>query len=188
MITPTRRTAAGACGLLALASACAGASPAQQEAPAPAAPSTAQVARRYGPAVEDGIARLREVTAPYHTLDSAVAAGYPRDVPQCFADAHHGAMGFHHVNRGFVDARVDVDRPEILLYERRPNGGYALNGVEYIIPFRLWPQDSTPPTVFGQNLKPSEELRIWYLHVWAWKQNPSGLFADWNPSVRCPGT
>lgn len=23
------------------------------------------------------------------------------------------------------------------------------------------------------------------LHVWAWKNNPSGMFADWNPMVSC---
>jgi hypothetical protein len=23
------------------------------------------------------------------------------------------------------------------------------------------------------------------LHVWAWKTNPSGMFADWNPRVSC---
>ncbi len=23
------------------------------------------------------------------------------------------------------------------------------------------------------------------LHVWAWKQNPKGSFADWNPKVSC---
>jgi len=23
------------------------------------------------------------------------------------------------------------------------------------------------------------------LHVWTWKQNPNGMFVDWNPSVSC---
>jgi hypothetical protein len=23
------------------------------------------------------------------------------------------------------------------------------------------------------------------LHVWAWKNNPSGMFTDWNPNVSC---
>jgi hypothetical protein len=23
------------------------------------------------------------------------------------------------------------------------------------------------------------------LHVWAWKENPNGTFADWNPKVSC---
>ncbi len=37
----------------------------------------------------------------------------------------------------------------------------------------------------GQNLKPARSLGLWYLHVWVWQENPSGLFADWNPSVKC---
>jgi hypothetical protein len=118
-------------------------------------------------------------------LDSAVAAGYTRDVAQCFSDPHHGAMGYHHVNRALLDARVDIDQPEILLYERRGER-YALTGVEYIVPFTRWPRDSVPPTVMGQPLKQSEELKLWYLHMWVWTRNPAGLFADWNPDVRCP--
>ena len=84
-----------------------------------------------------------------------------------------------------MDARVEVEKPEILLYERRGDQ-YALNGVEYIIPFTRWPRDSVTPTVMGQPLRRNEELKLWYLHMWAWTRNPAGLFADWNPEVRCP--
>ena len=37
----------------------------------------------------------------------------------------------------------------------------------------------------GQKLKPAPSLGIWYRHVWVWRENPSGLFADWNPLVKC---
>ena len=37
----------------------------------------------------------------------------------------------------------------------------------------------------GQDLKRADSLGIWYLHVWNWTANPSGLFADWNPDVQC---
>jgi len=37
----------------------------------------------------------------------------------------------------------------------------------------------------GQKLKPFEPGKFWYLHAWVWTDNPSGLFADWNPKVRC---
>jgi hypothetical protein len=37
----------------------------------------------------------------------------------------------------------------------------------------------------GQNLKPAPSLKLWYLHVWVWQENPSGVFADWNPDVKC---
>ena len=31
-------------------------------------------------------------------------------------------------------------------------------------------------------------LPFWILLAHLWKDNPSGMFADWNPSVRmCPG-
>jgi hypothetical protein len=77
----------------------------------------------YGGEVVDGYARVRAATAAYRALDSAVAKGYAANVPQCLADSTHGAMGHHHVNRGYVDNRIEIDKPEILLYER---GGWFL--------------------------------------------------------------
>jgi hypothetical protein len=115
-----------------------------------------------------------------------VAAGYARDVPRCLADPQQGGMGFHHVNRELLDKTVELERPEILLYERLEDGQYVLNGVEYIIPYTRWPSDSTPPTMLGRELLPADNLRLWYLHMWIWRENPSGLFADWNPKVKCP--
>jgi hypothetical protein len=145
-------------------------------------------ATELGARVADGLGRLRAATRPFRTLDSAVAAGYARDVPECLVHQHHGAMGYHHVNRGYVDAAVDVERPEILLYERLPDGEYRLNGVEFIIPYRAWPRDSVAPAVMGQLLKQEDNLKIWYLHVWAWTTNVDGVFADFNPAVTCPTT
>jgi len=168
--------------VLSLSSACGHPHSPAAQASQPPAPSTAG----FGREVQEGITQLREATAPYRDFDAAVAAGYARDVTQCLAHPPHGAMGFHHVNRGYVDNRIEVERPEILTYEREAGGRYALTGAEYIIPYRLWPADSTPPTVFGQSLKRSSELRLWYLHAWIWKENPTGLFADWNPAIRCP--
>jgi hypothetical protein len=140
----------------------------------------------YDAQVTQSITRLRAATRPFHTLDSAVATGYARDVPECLVHEHHGAMGFHHVNRGYVDATVDVERPEILLYERLPGGQYRLNGVEFIVPYRAWPRDSVAPVLMGQQLKREDNLNIWYLHVWAWKKSADGLFSDFNADVRCP--
>jgi hypothetical protein len=131
------------------------------------------------------LARLRAATRPFQTLDSAVAAGYVRNVPACLVHEHHGAMGYHHSNAGYVDARLEVERPEILLYERVADGRYRLNGVEYIVPYRAWPRDSAAPVLFGRTLKREDNLAIWYLHVWAWTDNPEGLFADFHPEVRC---
>jgi hypothetical protein len=131
------------------------------------------------------VARIRAATAPFRVLDSAVAAGYARDVPSCIQHQPHGAMGYHHVNAKLLDDRLELDRPEMLVYARTAGGDYKLNGVEYIVPFSARPRDATPPTVMGEALKPSDALGLWYLHVWAWERNPSGLLADWNPAVKC---
>jgi len=138
------------------------------------------------PVVADDLARLRAATRAYQDLDSAVAAGYARDVADCLVHEHHGAMGYHHMNRALVDAKIEIERPEILLYERRPDGAYRLNGVEYIVPYRAWPRDSAPPITFGQRMRHEDNLHLWYLHVWAWTNNADGLFADFNPAVQCP--
>jgi hypothetical protein len=135
--------------------------------------------------VASDLAKLREATAPYRNLDAAVAAGYPRTVKDCLIHEHHGAMGYHHVNSGYVDKVLDITKPEILLYERDPKGAYRLNAVEFIVPYRLWPKDSVAPVFMGQTLRHENNLNIWYLHVWAWKQNPEGLFANFHPDVKC---
>jgi hypothetical protein len=144
--------------------------------------------RGHSAQVTNAIDRLRAATQPFQTIDSAVAAGYPRTVAECLVHEHHGAMGYHHLNRTYADATLDVERPEILLYERRPDGTYRLNGVEFIVPYRAWSRDSVAPVLMGQTLHREDNLRIWYLHVWAWTKNPEGLFANFNPDVACPGT
>ena len=132
-----------------------------------------------------GIARLREATRPFLVLDSAVSAGYAAKVNACLVHQHHGAMGYHHTNSRYMDRTVDVDRPEILLYERTPDGEYRLNGVEFIVPYTAWRRDTIGPTVMGQRLKREDNLKFWYLHAWAWSENADGMFADFNPAVRC---
>ena len=139
----------------------------------------------YGAEVQQGYARVRAATAAYRVLDSAVMKGYAASVAQCFADATHGAMGYHHVNRTYVDNRIELEKPEILLYERKADGSYWLNGVEYIIPYRVWPKDSVPPRLLGRDMMQSDPLQLWYTHMWVWTPNIAGLFADWNPAVRC---
>lgn len=135
--------------------------------------------------VERDVERARAATVAFRSLDAAVAAGYSRDGGRCLDHPPHGAMGFHHQNDALLDDRLEVERPEILVYERLANGDYRLNGVEYIVPFTARPEIATPPTVMGRPLTPHRGLQIWYLHVWIWTENPSGLFADWHPLVAC---
>lgn len=151
------------------------------------ADSEAQLSVRptgFGPAVDRDIARVRAATNAYHVLDSAVVAGYSGTIPGCIDHPPYGAMGFHHPNRALYDDKVEVERPEMLVYGRTSDGHYKLNGVEYIVPYSAWSR-SEPPTIMGQSLERSDALEIWYRHVWIWEENPSGLFADWNPRVKC---
>lgn len=138
------------------------------------------------PVVAQALDSLRNATRRFQSLDSAAAAGYTRDVADCLVHEHHGAMGYHHGNRALNDAKVETGHPEILLYERLPDRTYRLNGVEYIVPYRAWSRDSTPPIALGQTMKHEDNLQVWYLHAWAWTDNTDGVFADFNPAVQCP--
>jgi hypothetical protein len=169
-----------------LLQACGGAPPASAQQTA-AGPAPAAEPSGLGEAIDRDVARIREATAPFHDLDEAVKAGYPRNVAGCMDNPPQGAMGYHHQNAELLDASLELERPEILVYERMADGDYELTGVEYVVPFSTHPPEAEPPTIMGQALKPAPGLRIWYLHVWVWRPNPSGLFADWNPDVACPG-
>lgn len=101
-------------------------------------------------------------------------------------------MGVHYVNEAYIaDGRIDVDRPEILVYEPR-NGQLQLVAVEFFVLAEQWDAaNEGPPTLEGQlfhYLGAPNRLRLpanYQLHVWAWKTNPKGHFADWNPNVSC---
>jgi hypothetical protein len=137
------------------------------------------------PAVAGDVARLRTATAAFKSLDAAVAAGYEREVARCISHPQLGGMGYHHQNAALLDGKLEVERPEILVYRRGQNGAYELTGVEYEVPYAVAPRDSAPPTIMGQPLKHFDAIKMWYLHVWPWLDNPAGMFADWNPKVTC---
>ncbi len=118
----------------------------------------------FGESVDRDVARARAATARFKEADAAIAAGYPRH-SECVDNPPQGAMGFHYQNRALLDATLDVERPEVLVYERRSDGTFKLNGVEYLVPISAWTRDE-PPTIMGQKLKRAEKLGIWYLHVW----------------------
>jgi hypothetical protein len=141
------------------------------------------------PAAE--LERIRDATRAFHDVTAAHVAGYPTTVPGCLENPPHGGMGHHYMHPGLMDDELDLERPEILVYAPTGEGDTAeghlkLVGVEYVVPFSAWPRDADEvPRILGHDLKPSDGLQIWYLHVWVWEENRNGLFADWNPAVRC---
>lgn len=130
------------------------------------------------------VARIRAATEAYHDLEAARAAGYPAPVPDHCMASEAGVMGHHHVNADLLDDELDVERPEILVYEPTKDGARRFTGVEYVVPYSAWKRDEAP-RILGQDLKRADGLGIWYLHVWVWAENPDGLFADWNPALTC---
>ena len=137
----------------------------------------------FGDAVDRDVVKIRQATAKFKETDAAEAAGY-KGSSDCIQYQPAGAMGYHFNNLALRDATLDVEHPEVLVYEKMSDGTFQLNGVEFIVPTSAW-TSAEPPHVMGQALKKAERLGIWYLHVWTWKASPTGLFADWNPDVKC---
>lgn len=126
-----------------------------------------------------------------------------RDVPPgygpvlgCVSGPDEGAMGVHFVNPALLtDGALDARQPEALIYEFK-NGAARLVGVEYIVFATVWHLEhaqNDPPVLEGQLLQFVDSpnrfgLPAHYeLHVWAWRDNPKGVFVDWNPRVSCEG-
>lgn len=134
--------------------------------------------------IKRDIARLRERTARFHRFDAAVDAGWSAQITDCFVDPRLGGMGFHYGNPGLIDGTVNALEPELLLYEPQKNGRLRFVAVEYIVPFTAW-TGAEPPQLYGQSFHRNEAFGIWALHVWHVRENPRGIFADWNPKVSC---
>jgi hypothetical protein len=136
-----------------------------------------------GDAIDGDVAKIREATAKFQTSEAAEAAGY-KLATGCVQHQPAGAMGYHFNNEALFDATLDVEHPEVLVYEKRPDGTFQLNGVEFYVPASAW-KSAEPPRIMGQDLKTAPGLGFWFLHVWVWKRSPSGLFSVWNPDVKC---
>ena len=151
--------------------------------------------------------QLRQATVKYHDVNNAVADGYVAPNGGCVFDRNVpslGSMGYHYVNRddvvnGDLTAGIGGDplKPEAMLYAPEANGDLKLVAVEWIV--RDADQDlntdNVPkPELFGQTFQgpmlphPGETawMPIHYdLHAWIWKDNPNGMFAQYNPEVSC---
>lgn len=126
---------------------------------------------------------VREPNDRFTDVATAVAEGYG-PIP-CASSAAGGAMGIHYVNPTYLNDKViDVAKPEAVMYEPQADGSMQLIAVEYIAfegPASLGGQ------LFSYNTAPNRYgLDAFYeLHVWAWRPNKSGTFADNNPDVTC---
>jgi hypothetical protein len=134
------------------------------------------------PAVLRDIVALRQAMAPYHRFEVGTASdAFPDQFPPgCFTSAV-GAMGYHYHN-AHNDGVLDVTRPQLIIYEPEKNGQRRLVAVEFLSGA---PESGPAPRLFGQNFHFNSVFQVWVLHVWAFQENPRGIFEDWNPKVSC---
>jgi hypothetical protein len=133
---------------------------------------------------------VREVTERFRDVRVAEAEGYALAFG-CVSGADYGAMGLHYVNFPLVlDGVLDPTRPEIVIYEPLPNGGLRLVGADYLVLASDWhAKNPAPPELMGQLMHLFESPNrfglpnFYTLHVWAWKENPTGTFANWHANV-----
>ena len=155
---------------------------------------------------------MRGATAAFHEVERAIGAGYADPRGGHCDESAAGAMGIHSANPALLQSQaLDPAQPEVLLYLPTNGGGVRLIGVEYLQPVLLrnpdtgavspwfaqgpWPPNYivvTPtPQLFGQTFQGPMPGHVpgmpwhWDLHVWVWANNPSGLFAQWNPALSC---
>jgi hypothetical protein len=149
----------------------------------------------HGPAsnvTSDLVRIVREATERFKDVEVAKKEGYGL-LFGCVTGDDSGAMGLHFVNLALVaDPTLDPTRPEIVIYEPLPNGEVRLVGADFLVFKADWDaQNPNPPELMGQLLHLFESpnrfrLADFYtLHVWAWKDNPTGTFVNWHANVSC---
>ena len=163
-------------------------------------------------AVRSATERFRDVNTalaegyirdPMNLCDTASMMGRP---------AEFGAMGVHYFRpdllgiSGPPNPRVngtgthtDFNRPAILIYEPQGDGSVELVAVENLVFIKAWEAagNKEPPKFQGQTFDRMEDdpstsvdeahmFEPHYdLHVWLYRDNPRGTFAQFNPNVSC---
>ncbi len=146
------------------------------------------------PPSSDDLRKARQATKEFRDIEAAKKAGYEK-ASECEDDPKYGGMGFHYSNPELVaDGKLDIERPEVLVYQPRRNGKLRLGAVEYlqVDADQDLATDPDRPSLFempfdGPMLGHNPQMPIHYdLHVWLYRHNPAGMFAMWNPNVKCP--
>lgn len=122
---------------------------------------------------------LRHVTDDYRWLENAEADGYKR-ITECIEKRGVGAMGFHYAKQELIDGKTQARKPEVLVYMPNKYGRYKLVAVEFIS------TASKRPSIAGIAFDNGPFPRSYALHAWVWRDNPDGMFAAYNPDLKCP--
>ncbi|MQA90473.1 MAG: hypothetical protein GEU90_09585 [Gemmatimonas sp.] len=147
----------------------------------------------------------------YRDVNVAIADGYDRDLlDTCETPLHMGitgnlgTMGIHFLRRDLLeiddqDSRLDVAgahtdflQPAGLVYEPQADGSLELVAVENLVSADAWERagNRDAPTFQGIPYEhwpddPAMSIQAQYdRHIWL-RDNPSGVFAQYNPNVSC---
>lgn len=126
------------------------------------------------------INQLKEAVAKYENIDVATSEGF------FDASGFVPNMGHHYLLPSRVDNTFDLLNPEIILYAPDENGNMKFVAVEYVTPVADLNNPGSPPEGFTgdeDNWHLNTMLSQWQLHVWIGKENPDGIFAEFNPAV-----
>ena len=198
MLKVTFGLAAASAGALLLAN------PAPDPAGTPAEPTLQQV-RAATERFQDVKVALAEgyVRDPTDTCDTADMMGKP---------AALGAMGIHFFRPDLLGisappnprvdgngTHTDFNKPAILIYEPQSDGTVQLVAVENLVFAAAWRAhgQTAPPSFYGvpydtmqdDPSTPVDEAHMFEphfdRHVWLFRDNPNGIFAQYNPAVSC---
>jgi hypothetical protein len=144
------------------------------------------------------------VRDPMDECVTAASIGYPPSA---------GSMGIHFARSDLLGitepphpridgngVHTDFLKPAILLYEPQKDGSLELVGVENLVFEKAWmATHSRPPSFHGVRYNrmadnpatPVDEGHMFQphfdRHVWLYRSNPNGMYAQFNPRVNCSG-
>lgn len=172
--------------------------------PMPGEPSLAEIRKATGRFREVEVALAEGyIRDPANMCETADMMGLPKSF---------GSMGIHYFRPDMLGisappnprvdgagTHTDFMKPGILIYEPQADGSLELVAVENLVFAKAWSEagNSTPPSFHGRpydtmrddpataldeahNFEPHHDR-----HVWLYRENPNGIFAQFNPRVTC---
>ena len=129
---------------------------------------------------------------PAYELGWVNGAGVRVPSGACVAHPTAGAMGYHYFNAALMadDAADAPGAPRSLVCARTPDGVLDLVAVEWVVeehtvqPARCL-SGSVCPRDADAHPGSAAGPAFYLMHAWVWKDNPAGMFADFNPDVTC---
>jgi hypothetical protein len=148
------------------------------------ATSSARSVARVPVLTSAALEALRRATDRYHRLDAAIADGFVF-LHGCEVRPEGGPVGIVYIHpQRLFDGAIDPSLPDGLIYEPTATKGPRLVAAELAVPYTLWTLPQAP-TFLGTTFQREDEFGVFGLHVWIWRNNPNGLFAESNPNVLC---